>query len=190
MAAVVVIWPLIECPQSSQVWDWAVRGLPVANRKTVFWNVLEHSFVTHIRSWLSDSDTSFWLGNGGRKVVVWVYVFTCYMAVGHSEKESLGGQTRIWTLSEDQFWKASCCATQPGVLIPIGDRDNRWKPIHQPNGPANRKGFGGEWRVSWAKSTGLTVCTLIHIFDVKWAILWCPGERIVDCTAVVMYWGS
>ena len=49
---------------------FAARGLPVANRKTVFWNVLEHSFVTHIRSWLSDSDTSFWLGNGGRKGVV------------------------------------------------------------------------------------------------------------------------
>ena len=31
-----------------------------------------------------------------------------------------------------------------GVPIPIGDKDNRWKPTHQPNGPANRKGFGRE----------------------------------------------
>jgi len=81
-----------------------------------------------------------------------------------SEKQSLGAQTRIRILSEDQSWKASCCATQPVVLILIGDKDNRWKPTHQPNGPANRKVFGREWRVSWAKSTGLTVCTLIYIF--------------------------
>jgi len=61
-----------------------------------------------------------------------------------TEKESLGAQTRIRTLSEDQFWKASCCTAKPGVLIPIGDKDNRWKPTHQLNGPANRKGFGRE----------------------------------------------
>ena len=46
---------------------FAARSLPVANRKTVCWNVLEHSFLTHIRSWFSDSDTSFGYVKGGGK---------------------------------------------------------------------------------------------------------------------------
>jgi len=167
---------------------WAVRGLPVANRKNVFWNVLEHSFMTHIRLWLSDSDTLFWLSNGGRKGVVWVYVFTCYTAVGHSEKQSLGRQTRKRTLSEDQFWKASCCATKLGVPIPIGDRDTTAGNRHiNRMGRQTGKGLGRKWCVSWAESTGLTVCTLKYIFDVIWEILWYPGERIVDCRAADIY---
>ena len=81
------------------------------------------------------------------------FMFLSAIRQWDSEKESLGRQTRKRTLSEDQFWKASCCATKSGVLIPIGDR---WKPTHQPNGPANRKR-------AWTRVT--CVVSKIHWFD-------------------------
>ena len=134
---------------------FAARGSPVANRKTVFWNVLQHSFMTHIRSWLSDSDTSFWLGNGGRKGVVWVYSFTCYTAVGHwkgisrstdSNKDSLGRPVLEGFLLHCQAWGADT------------DRGQR-----QPLETNTSTEWAGKQERVWTRVT--CVMSKIHWFD-------------------------